>query len=91
MEDSSTLKQDQFFLTGSDFSDLAQLENNLNDLSSMREATSHDLKMAKFKKIDWNIIEAKLMKGPNKINVRKETQKGNHFRNRKGQSHDLGR
>ena len=72
MEDSAPLRQDQFFLTGSDFSDLAQLENNLNELSSMREVSAYNLKMAKFKKIDWTTIEEKLMKGPNKIKVGSE-------------------
>ena len=58
----------------------------------MREPTSHNLKMAKFKKIDWTTIEEKLMKGPNTIKVGGSGRKSNnHFRNRRGQSHDLGR
>ena len=89
MEDHLLNKQDQFFLTGTDFSELVQLENNLNELSSMRDATALNMKCAKFKKIDWTTIEEKLMKGPQMPKIGES--RTNTFKHRRGFSHDMGK
>ena len=59
------LEQDgRFIITRSDFSELLVLDSQVNDLSStigfQPEQTT--LKMAKFKKIDWNALDRKLAK-----------------------------
>ena len=59
VESRNIVDQNRFFLTGSDFSELAVLENPLiNELNSSvggnRDVTAESsLKTAKFKKIDW--------------------------------------
>ena len=56
--------QNRFFLTGSDFSELAILENSqtLNSNSVAEEKPETALKLAKFQKLDFNAIEKNLTK-----------------------------
>ena len=51
----STSKE-KYWVTGSDFSELALLETNLNELSNTMDNPKRNkskLKMANFKQIDW--------------------------------------
>ena len=70
----------RFLITGSDFTELAILENNMNDLeSTIGGVTEVDgehigelptpLKVAKFKQIDWN--SSKLIRQPRENTVKK--------------------
>ena len=66
MTDSRTMAdQSRFFLTGSDFSELAVLEstvpNELNSTSGLPKLES-SLKAAKFKKLDLEAMENNLIK-----------------------------
>ena len=57
-------------MTGSDFSELAMLESNLNELTSSMEdvkLSPNKLKIANFKQIDWTSLEEKLMKVPSTV------------------------
>jgi hypothetical protein len=55
------LKTSQFYVTSSEFSDIGKLIE-VRDLSSANQNNLEvDLKVAKFKQIDWNAIEGKLI------------------------------
>ena len=60
--------ESRYFLTGSDFSELAALDTSVkNELNSTGQldqlvATESAIKTAKFKKIDWNQMETNLIK-----------------------------
>ena len=62
-------EKNRFLITGSEFTELAILETNFNDLNTTHGCTQTEeeeatLKMAKFKKIDWS---SKLVKEPSLI------------------------
>ena len=60
--DQQTVKQSQFYLTSSDFSEFAHLEHNLRELSSSTvKNLESQLKLANFKKLDWDALEGKLL------------------------------
>ena len=76
MVDSPAAARGKYFITGSDFSELALLETNLNELASSMEVVKRDVnkfKIANFKQIDWTAIEEKLMKGPSTVKVMDST------------------
>ena len=58
--------QSRFFLTGSDFSELAILDGSvtheLNSSGALEKIAPEILKLAKFKKIDWNAMESNLIR-----------------------------
>ena len=54
----------------------------------MRDATAQNMKVARFKRIDWTTIEEKLMKGPQMPKIGEKS--ANTFRHRRGFSHDMG-
>ena len=62
MVDQQTIKNSQFYLTSSEFSEFAHLEYDFRDLNS---ATANNpesrLKVANFKRIDWDALEGKLL------------------------------
>jgi len=75
MNSSRNAETNRFFLTGSDFSELAILEKNagpeLNNAGGLAEhllqqsaanGGEPSLKAAKFKKLDWNAMEKNLIK-----------------------------
>ena len=69
-EANTRLEKSRFFLTGSDFSELAVLENTMtneiNSMSRLEQLVLQDngIKTAKFKRIDWNQMEMNLIKQP---------------------------
>ena len=76
-ESRTIVDQSRFFLTGSDFSELAALEgqnNELNSTSGFRQlAAESTLQKAKFKRLDMAKLENSLEKAP-KLGLRRGTQ-----------------
>lgn len=68
MAEHKNLINSQFYLTSSDFSDIAHFKHDARELSS---AFMHSpdilLKVAKFKQLDWNAVDGKLIPKPDRI------------------------
>jgi len=62
MGEHQTLINSQFYLTSSDFSDIANFKHELREISSSR-VHSPDilLKVAKFKQLDWKALDGKII------------------------------
>ena len=61
----SMVEQNRFFLTGSDFSELAVLESNMpNELNSTSRLDKREssLRIANFKKLDLDAVESNLIR-----------------------------